>query len=42
MEEGPIITPFFIDNVYAARSNVKGIVPHFGMTLDFRSFYFEE
>lgn len=41
IDEGPIIVPFFIDNIYAARSNVKGVVPHFGMSLDMRMFYFE-
>lgn len=41
MDEGPIITPFFIDNIYAARSNVKGVVPHSGMSLDLRLFKFE-
>jgi len=41
IEEGPIIVPFFSENLYAARSNVKGIIPALGMSLDLRLFYFE-
>jgi peptide/nickel transport system substrate-binding protein len=42
IEEGPIILPFFLDNLYATRSNVGGVVPNFGMSLDLRYFYFTD
>ena len=41
MEEGPIIVPFFLDNLYATRSNIGGVKPSFGMSLDLRLFYFK-
>lgn len=44
MERGPVIIPFFIDNMWGARSNVKGLRPTvtLGTALDLRWVYFEE
>jgi len=41
IEEGPIIVPFFNNNIYAVRSRVKGVKPHSGMAVDYRFIYLE-
>jgi peptide/nickel transport system substrate-binding protein len=44
IERGPIIVPFFIDNLWGARLNVKGIKPtsYLGFALDLRYVFIEE
>ncbi len=44
IERGPIIIPFFINNLWAAHENVKGLVPTSGQgtALDLRTVYIEE
>ncbi len=44
IERGPIIVPFFIDNLWGVRTNVKGIQPtgYLAFALDMRLVYFEE
>ena len=42
IDRGPVIIPFFIDNLWGARANVKGIRPALGMALDLRWVYLED
>ena len=44
MERGPIILPFFVDNLYGANAKLQGIVPPmaFGTGTDLRRVYFEK
>jgi len=44
IERGPVIIPFFIDNMWAARANVEGIQPTrtLGTAVDLRFVYLEE
>ena len=44
MERGPIIIPFFVDNLWGASTDLKGIQPTsaLGFALDLRTVYFEE
>ena len=42
IEEGPIIVPFFRDNLWATRANVGGFIPPIDMALDLRFFYFKD
>lgn len=44
IDRGPVIIPFFNNNLWAARANVKGIKPtsYQGTALDLRSVYFEK
>jgi len=44
IDRGPIIVPFFANNLWGARSNVKGVVPTsaLGTALDLRQVYIEQ
>ena len=44
IERGPIIVPFFVDNLWGARTDVKGLRPtsYLGFALDLRYVYLEE
>ncbi len=44
MERGPIILPFFLDNLYGASSRLKGVRPTMGLptAVDLRYVYIEE
>lgn len=44
IERGPVIIPFFLDNLWGVRTNVKGIQPtsYLGFALDLRLVYLEE
>jgi peptide/nickel transport system substrate-binding protein len=44
MDRGPVIIPFFKDNMWAASANLKGIQPtsYAGTALDLRTVYFEK
>jgi len=44
IERGPIIIPFFINNLWAAHENVKGLVPTSGLgtAMDLRAVYLED
>jgi peptide/nickel transport system substrate-binding protein len=43
-ERGPIIVPFFVNNLWSAAPNLKGVVPTMGLgtALDLRYVYFEK
>jgi len=44
MERGPLILPFFVDNLYGANAKLKGVVPPmaFGTGTDLKRVYFEK
>jgi peptide/nickel transport system substrate-binding protein len=43
-ERGAVIVPFFVNNLWAAAANLKGVVPTMGLgtSLDLRQVYFEK